>query len=741
MMYGYSEYERFLQTELDTQIKEFEQVINTKALVLKERGEVFVGRFLKVQPNGMAVFKVRHSENMPRKNSFWTATYLIGDMGIYKNWGEKTWGDLRHDCQRIYSDAHCAWISQSDEDSFCLIGVKNLTVEFAQILEEEKPIIAFGPQDPPLQYLLNLIDLVNDSSSGLVHQFLEYDDTGYTWNPEKIDSKTDLVSLLKCALSDNSCLVIQGPPGTGKTYKMAQLTASLLSENKSVLVTALTNQALIELAKKDDLIPFLKDGKVSKTSLTVDESRELPKLLGIKSNKCDASPGCLSLATFYLSSGWAVQQSQPPFDYVIMDEASQAFLPMIAALKKLGRKIIMIGDQNQLAPIVITDEDLITRNQWTPIVKGFETVCKNYGFKSYMLSDTYRLTQRGADCTGVFYNNDLHSVSEYKCIPSKQPLLILSGGPVLLECDLKVGDKAPENAFEKIYDTVNSLHIENRKAEIAILSKFRETVRQLQKYFILRWNSKELPENIKIETVDRVQGLTVDYCFFLIPNASIRYSLETELFNVATSRAKYNTVIVSNIGLLRENMPIEVRRYLLKAQEDKFVAFETQKNVISAGDITVKVVDKIDLSKFDKKRKKIVEGEENIYIIDTNVFVTCPDIISRIGKEFKVIIPAKVLDELDKLKLKPEVDKKALSDAARNINYAFSKNYSQMEDADVSLLPNGFDKKNPDCMILSVVLKHKKENPILLTSDNILQTRARGLGITTISLKDFLKMQ
>ena len=739
MMYDYSEYKRFLQTELDTQIKEFEQVINTKALVLKERGEIFVGRFLKVQPNGMAVFKVRYSDNMPRKNSFWTATYLIGDMGSFKNWGEKTWGNLRHDYQRIFSDAHCAWISQSEEESFCLIGIKNLSVEFAQILEKEKPIIAFGPQDPPLQYLLNLIDLVKDSSCEPVRHFLEYDDSESTWNPEKIDSKTDLVSLLKGALSDNPCLVIQGPPGTGKTYKMAQLTAGLLSENKSVLVTALTNQALIELAKKDDLIPFLKEGKVSKTSLTVDESRELPKLLGIKSNKCDASPGCLSLATFYLSSGWAVQQNQPPFDYVIMDEASQAFLPMIAALKKLGRKIIMIGDQNQLAPIVITNEDLITRNQWTPIVKGFETVCENYRFKSFMLSDTYRLTQRGADCTGVFYNNELQSVSEYKSIPSKLTGLIQSGGPVLLELDLKVGDKVPENAFERIYEIVNNLHIENPKAEIAILSKFRETVRQLQKYFVLRWNSKELPENIKIETVDSVQGLTVDYCFFLIPNASIRYSLESELFNVATSRAKYNTVIVSNVGLLRENMPIEVRKYLLKAQEDKFVTFETQKNVISAGDIKVKVVDKIDLSKFDKKRKEIVEGKENIYIIDTNVFVSCPDIISRIGKEYKVIVPAKVLDELDKLKLKPDVDKKALNDAARNINYAFSKNYSQMEDADVSLLPNGFDRKNPDCMILSVALRHKNDNPILLTSDSILQTRAGGLGIKTISLKDFLR--
>ena len=739
MMYDYYEYERFLQTELETQIKDFEKVINTEALVLKEQGKVFVARFMKFQPNGMAVFKVRHSDKMPRKNSFWTATYLIGDMGSYKNWGDKSWGTLRHDYQRIFSDAHCAWISKSDDESFCLIGIKNLTVEFAQILEEEKPIIAFGPQDPPLQYLINLIDLVKDSSCESVCNFLNYDDSGNYWNPEKIDSKTDFVSLLKEMMESHPCLVIQGPPGTGKTYKMAQLTAGLLSENKSVLVTALTNQALIELAKKEDLRPFLNAGKVSKTSMTLDESKELPNLLGIKSNQCDASSGCLSLATFYLSSGWAVQQSQPPFDYVIMDEASQAFLPMIAALKKLGRKIIMIGDQNQLAPIVITNEDLITKYHWTPIVKGFETVCLHYQFKSYILSDTYRLTQRGADCTGVFYNNELRSVSEYQIIPSKNANLIQSGGPVLLEHDLKVGDKAPENAFESIFNIVYNLYVEKPKTEIAVLSKFRDTIGPLQKYFVLRWNTKELPENIKIETVDSVQGLTVDYCIFLIPNASIRYSLEKELFNVATSRAKYNTIIVSNVGLIRENMPEEVRKYLLKAQEDKFVAFNNPSKVISAGNIKVSVVNKIDLSRFDRKRTEIVEGKDNIYIIDTNVFVSCPDIITRIGKEFKVIIPAKVLDELDKLKLKPEVDKKALNDAARNINYAFSKNYSHMEDADVSLLPDGFDKKNSDCMILSVALRHKKENPILLTSDNILQTRARGLGITTISLKDFLR--
>lgn len=85
--------------------------------------------------------------------------------------------------------------------------------------------------------------------------------------------------------------------------------------------------------------------------------------------------------------------------------------------------------------------------------------------------------------------------------------------------------------------------------------------------------------------------------------------------------------------------------------------------------------------------------------------------------------------------------KKSLSDAAKNIHSAFTQNFSSMEDADVSLLPNGFDKRNPDCMILSVALKYKNErqNPILLTSDNMLQSRASGLGITTLSLKEFLK--
>jgi len=184
-------------------------------------------------------------------------------------------------------------------------------------------------------------------------------------------------------------------------------------------------------------------------------------------------------------------------------------------------------------------------------------------------------------------------------------------------------------------------------------------------------------------------------------------------------------------------MSDEVRRYFLKLYDDKVATIEPEKKVVSVGDISVTVLGRIELP--EKHFKEIVSGKENVFIIDTNVFVNCPNIISRIGK-YKVIIPTTVLEELDRLKIKPGIDKKALNQAAKNINLAFQNKYSHMDEGDSSLLPAGFNANKADCLILSVALKYQKENinPILLTSDNLLQSRALGLRISTISLRDFL---
>lgn len=732
------DYIAFLSSEYDTQMKEYGRLIGTKATVLKERGEVFVGKFIGFRGD-FAIFKVRISDNLPRKNSFWTASCFIGEMASYKNWGDLSWAVLREQYQSNYSDVHCAWISKSENPDFCLIGVKNTTIDFADLLESQHPIIAFGPNDPPLKYILNLKYIVQNSECDTINEILDYTEGESVWNPQRVTATEDLNIQILRSLESHNHVAIQGPPGTGKTYRMAKLIAQLLSKGKSVLVTALTNEALKVVASKEDLEPYLRNGRISKTSLTIDERHELPNLMPNEGNVCNAASGHLSLATFYISSGWAkAVQEMIPFDYVIMDEASQALLPMIAASKKLGRKVVWIGDQNQLAPIIKTNEDKINTRGWNPIVKGFDTLCNNIVMPTFMLSDTFRLTKRGADFTGIFYNNELNSVAKIDEVKTSLHELNKQGGPSSLFLELEVGNKKPNNALNAIYDLAERIFTECPDATIAILSKFKETVKELQKTFMTKLQSEEIPDNLKIETVDRIQGLTVDYTIFLIPNASVSYSLESELFNVATSRASRCTIIVADRMILKSIMSDEVRRFFLKIDENKVATFKhSTTQTITSGDLKVTVLGKISLP--EKPLKEIVASKENIFIIDTNVFVKCPTIISRVGK-YKVVIPTTVLEELDRLKLKQSIDKKALSDAVKNINKAFLNNYSSMEEGDSSLLPKGFDAQKADCLILSVALKYKAEdkNPILLTSDNLLQSKALGLGIKTISLQDFL---
>ena len=182
---------------------------------------------------------------------------------------------------------------------------------------------------------------------------------------------------------------------------------------------------------------------------------------------------------------------------------------------------------------------------------------------------------------------------------------------------------------------------------------------------------------------------------------------------------------------------VEVEVPKPKEPESKEPEAEAPQNPEQPG---LKILGKIDLSKFERPKKELSQFKKNYYVIDTNVFVNCPDIISKIDIKYPVILSAKVIDELDKLKVTlDDVGKVNVQKALRFINQAMDQREIKMELANLNLLPDDFNKRSPDNMILTVALKYKDENPILLTSDNGLQVKAKGLGISTVSLKDFLK--
>ena len=254
--------------------------------------------------------------------------------------------------------------------------------------------------------------------------------------------------------------------------------------------------------------------------------------------------------------------------------------------------------------------------------------------------------------------------------------------------------------------------------------------------------------------------MTVDYAVFYVPGRNPGFALEDRRFNVATSRSLSTTLIISDIPLSEfHTVSPTVIRFVDNC--DKYEGDtcaitnnrlettpiaapnphveESPKQEFANSSIAVKVVGKIDLSKFECKKKELSSDKKNYYIIDTNVFVNCPDIIRKIDKKYPVILSAKVTDELDKMKIKlSDEGKRNTEKALRNLN-SETQHEIIYEFADTSLLPEDFDKRSPDNMIISVALKYKDQNPIMLTSDNGLQLKSKILGFKTLSLKSFLR--
>lgn len=140
-------------------------------------------------------------------------------------------------------------------------------------------------------------------------------------------------------------------------------------------------------------------------------------------------------------------------------------------------------------------------------------------------------------------------------------------------------------------------------------------------------------------------------------------------------------------------------------------------------------------TKEEKHNTIQLEQLSEVYVIDTNAFIYAPNIIEKISKEYPIFVSAKVVDELDHRKdITSGNDKKKVQKALRSINTAISNGRVKTITSDARLLPADFDRRSSDNLILSVVLKLKRMGytPILVTSDNGFQVKAKTLKIETI---------
>ena len=560
---------QFLEDELKAETEEFKKTYLTTAIsLLKTSQEMYVAQFISFK-DGEMIMKFPISRSLPRKGDFLICMVLPPELQDYRNWGDKTYRDL-YNTRYNSTECVCIWHSPANDPRYSLVGFSKVSVDFANYIKETPNIVlTFAPQRPPIDYIMNLQKVVEDKFSHGVASIL---DTNYQikdWEPILI-KQNNVSEFVYSQMSLTDTMILEGPPGTGKTYMIAELCAKLCSEGYSVLVTALTNRALMEIAEKSAVKPLLHSHKIFKTNITIDELREIKDLKTIKS--IAPMPGCLVMSTYFITSGYAADLTvEQPFDFVIMDEASQAILPMFAASRKIGKKNLWVGDINQLAPIVTLNGDRIKICGYKPLIEGLKLLSDNSSSPIYQLATTYRFGQRAADYTGVFYRDTLISKKslKYTDLPSLSNILCQDGGPTLILTDMPSGDSSPLFATYMVSFIVSKIVNDNNKKEIAVLSCMKKTVRTLQMAITQAVGSKK---NILVDTVARVQGLTTDIAIFFVPDYSYIRTLEPHLFNVATSRAREHTIIIADKYVLEfSTIDKNVRRYLETLKKDKSI--------------------------------------------------------------------------------------------------------------------------------------------------------------------------
>ena len=560
---------QFLEDELKAETEDFKKIYLATAIsLLKISQEMYVAQFISFK-DGEMIMQFPISRALPRKGDFLVCMVLPPELQDYRNWGDRSYRDL-YKARYNSTECVCIWHSPANDPRYSLVGFSKVSVDFANYIKRTPNIVlTFAPQRPPIDYVMNLQKVVEDQYSKGVASILDANYQAKDWEPIPI-RQDDVSGFVYSQMALTETMILEGPPGTGKTYMIAELCAKLCAEGHSVLVTALTNRALMEIAEKPAVESLLGEHRIFKTNISMDEIRELSKLETLKS--IAPMPGCLVMSTFYITSGYAAELTiEQPFDYVIMDEASQAIFPMFAASRKIGKRNLWVGDIHQLSPIVILNGNRITIGGYKHLIEGLKLLADNSTSPIYQLATAYRFGQRAANYTGVFYNDSLVAKEspKYNDLPSMFKILSKDGEPTLVLTDMPSGDCTPQFAIYIATFIVDNIVKDNKDKEIAVLTCMKKTTRALQMAITQKVRTRK---NLLVDTVARVQGLTTDITIFFVPDYSYIRTLKPHLFNVATSRAREHTIIIADKYVLDSTiLDTKVRRFLERLKQDKCI--------------------------------------------------------------------------------------------------------------------------------------------------------------------------
>lgn len=460
---------------------------------------------------------------------------------------------------------------------------------------------------PPTEMLMNLAEYIKShpTDKDLVLQpTINYDE----WKPTELRSTENVAQKVIDSLNKEKIAILQGLPGTGKSYTLGEIISLVTADKKSVCVTTQSNASLISLISQETIKPLIDRGSISKTVLTAEEKKRHPFLIPADKDLL-AAHGSLLCSTYYSLSRIINKVEEPIYDLIVIEEASQAYLTAIAAFMKLGRQCLIVGDPMQLPPVT----DIENPSDY----EGIDIETQTYGMKtfvcsknapSFRMTTSFRLTPASTSSTKYFYGGNFTSVQEQRTLfhvqSEMQSFFPDEGGTIIYETYGSSGATCSKGALELIQKIVAVFDNFYPSRRLAILSPFVATTQTLQEEFC----KDDQKLDLLVETINRIQGETVDYTIFYVPIRNTGFAFSDNLFNVATSRSRSTTLLITD-------MPISI----IPIQSVKVKRFLSECNVINRERLLMPSDNKT--TDFRSEVKLLYNGEERIVdlLLDNNI--------------------------------------------------------------------------------------------------------------------------
>ncbi|MFP8889086.1 AAA domain-containing protein [Natrialbaceae archaeon A-CW2] len=354
------------------------------------------------------------------------------------------------------------------------------------------------------------------------------------------------------AVGARDCALIHGPPGAGKTYTIAQSIGAMVDRGERVLLSAFTNRAVdnaLEAVIEHGVDPDTIVRVGSESGVREDMQEYRLEWAGDPETRLAELQGAQVVAATTASCGSRVMSEQS-FDVALVDEAAQLTEPGTYAATELADRFVLVGDHEQLPPVVRADTDLST--------SLFERLVELHPDAGVMLDRQYRMNQRiQAFSSREFYDgqlrpatgevagrtlDDLEGVSR-SALPDE---LVDSVSFVHVEGDDE--RYTDDDEADRIADLIAAYERAGlERDQIGVIAPFRAQVSTI---------SNRLPSDVTVDTVDRFQGSSKEV---IIISFTATGTLEGPIFedyrriNVALTRPKRGLVLVGDRNALESD--------------------------------------------------------------------------------------------------------------------------------------------------------------------------------------------